>query len=188
MQQTVQQPGNQTEQAIQAPEVTGILAGIDMHYITPGDAVFEETPGRLLSLRLNGTEYPQVSLYRSFPHQNPERFISVRDADAKEIGMIRDLTGFDAATQDLLRRFIGLRYFAPKISKLVSLRDEFGYTFWNVETDRGNCRFVVRRDSSEVRLVAHDKVVIVDLDGNRFVIPDYKALTEKERRMLEIYI
>lgn len=162
----------------------------DFTALGPDNAVFTQTDGRLLSLRAGGNDYPHVELYASFPHTDPGRYISVREPgpDGKEIGMIENIAAFGEQTQALLHRFLSIRYFEPQILKIHSVRDEFGYSFWDVDTDCGGCRFVVRRGGKNVRSLKSGKVVIADVDGNRFAIPDVGRLSEKELRQIEIYL
>jgi hypothetical protein len=161
---------------------------IDMGYIDPSQAEFTETEGKILSLKLFDIEYPRVVLHRSFPHTHKTEFISIRDIDNKEIGIIRDTCELDEKTQQLFERHLSIRYFAPNITKINSVKDEFGYCFWDTETTQGNCRFVVRRDSKNILSLANFEILVIDIDGNRFVIPDIRALSEKETKMIELFV
>lgn len=80
-----------------------------------------------------------------------------------------------------------LRYFAPSIERILEIKEEFGYSFWSVETSAGLCRFTVGRGTN-VRLVSSKKVLITDVDGNRFQIEDISKLSAKEYRMLEMFL
>lgn len=186
MQQTLEkEPETKKPQAVpaQAPAA-------DFTLLCPDNAVFAQTEGHLLSLRTGGNDYPHVELYASFPHTDPGHYLSVREPgpDGKEIGLIEDIAAFGEKAQALLRHFLSIRYFEPQIRKIHGVRDEFGYSFWDVETDCGICRFVVRRGGKNVRALKSGKVVITDVDGNRFAIPDVGRLSEKELRQIEIYL
>lgn len=161
---------------------------IKIDYLDPKDTRFSETDGKLLAMVSGGKEYPRVQLHYSFPHSNDNLFISVRDPDENEIGIIRSLDDYDKKTVELLRHFLGLRYFAPKIDKINSIRDEFGYTFWDTKTTEGDCKFVVRKDGKSVNALPSGEVLIIDVDGSRFVIPDLNALPEKEMHTVELYL
>ena len=174
------------EQTLQKDDCT--LDVVDMGYIDPSLAEFTETMGKILSLKYLDKEYPRVVLHRSFPHSNKKEFISVRDIDNKEIGMIRNITELDEKTERLFEQHLSIRYFTPKISKLINVKDQFGYTFWDTETSNGVCRFVVRKDSKNIQLLTNNEVLVIDIDGNRFVIPDVNALSAKEMKMIELYI
>lgn len=160
---------------------------MEMVYLTPDNAVFKETDGHLLSVRVNEETHPVVYLHCSFPHTRTEEFISVRTIENKEVGIIRSLSDFPQETADLLRKHMRFRYFAPYIQKVLDVREEFGYSFWNVITNAGQCRFTVGRGSN-IRFVAGRKVLITDVDGNRFIIEDVEKLSDKEYRMIETYL
>lgn len=166
---------------------------IEIIYITPENAEFTETEGHMLRLAFGGKEYPRVQLHRSFPHSDSRKYVSVRDFDPDksindEIGLIQDIAEFDEKTAALLEKFLEVRYFAPRITKLLNIKDEFGYTFWDVNTDQGDCRFVVRKDSRSIMHSPGGEVLVVDVDGDRFVVPDLEALSDKEMKLIELYI
>ncbi|OJU14898.1 MAG: hypothetical protein BGN88_06470 [Clostridiales bacterium 43-6] len=160
----------------------------DITYLNPAQSCFYETEGRMLAVKVGEKEYPRVQLHRSFPHSSPDSFVSVRDPDNKEIGIIRELSDFNGNTLTLLRHHLDIRYFSPVITKVVNVKDEFGYTFWDVETGDGSCHFVVRKDGKSIVSLPGGKAMVIDVDGNRFSIPCLEALTKKEMNMIEIYL
>lgn len=155
--------------------------------LTPDNSQFIETAGQLLSARVQDMEYPAVYLHCSFPHTSAEEYISVRTIENVEIGIIRSLSDFSEPTKELLRKHIRLRYFAPSVQRIIEIKEEFGYSFWSVETSAGLCKFTVGRGTN-VRFVTRKKVLIVDVDGNRFQIEDVDELSDKEYRMLERFL
>jgi len=161
-------------------------AGI--RYLRPEDAGFSLTGGGFVSLAYNGETYKRVNLSRAFPFSEPDEFISVRDPDNKEIGIIRYLSDFDGETQKLIRRQMKLRYFTPVILKINKVTEEFGYTYWDTLTDIGGCRFTVRNERSSFIRLAGDRVIINDIDGNRYDLPDLDALDRKSFRKIELYL
>jgi hypothetical protein len=166
-----------------------LAAAAKIRYLTAENAVFAKTPGRMLSVRTEGEEHPSVYLHCSFPHGNKRIYVSVRNADNKEIGMIKSLDDdFPEVTVKLLEEQIALRYFAPVITKVNSIKEEFGYSYWDTETDAGNCRFTVRGGGGNVKAVSERKLLVTDVDGNRFIIEDIGRLSEKEYRMVEMCI
>lgn len=164
----------------------GLSDYVDIRYLDPAQARFEQTPGGFVKLTIGADEvYPRVAVYRAFPFSYPDRYISVRDLEGNEIGMIRDLRDFDAETVQLITRELDRRYFTPVISRIESIKEEFGYAYWNVETDAGPRRFTVRDMQVNVVLLGPQHVLIIDVDGNRYEIPDYTKLDAKSRRYIE---
>lgn len=157
-------------------------------FLTSDNAVFHQTDGGMLAVSANGQYHPCVYVHCSFPHTNRTRYLSIRNPDNLEIGMVRSLDDVDASTGKLLESQIQMRYFAPAITRLLSVKEEFGYSYWEAETNSGICRFTVRGGGGQVKTVASTRLLITDVDGNRFVVPDYTALSEKEFRMIEMFM
>lgn len=163
--------------------------------LTEKNAVFSRTGGGFVQLRLtlpDGEEktYPRVAVHRCFPHSDPDRYISIREpeGDGREIGLIEDLCALSEETQKMLREQMDLRYFSPKITRVHSIKEEYGYSYWDVETDRGACRFTVRMGGGSVYPIGPNRYLVTDLDGNRFEIPDLYKLTPREIKQLDLFI
>lgn len=166
-----------------------LSAAAKIHYLTSDNTVFTKTAGNMLSVKVNGEEHPTVYLHCSFPHTNKRIYISVRNIDNKEIGMIKSLDDdFPGDVASQLEEFINLRYFAPVITKVNTIKEEFGYSYWDTETNAGSCRFTVRGGGGNVKLLSDRKLLINDVDGNRFIIENVDALSDKEYRMVEMFI
>lgn len=165
---------------------SSLATAADIRYLTEASAQFARTDGRMLSLRIGDEYYASVYLHCSFPHTDRSQFISVRTADHQEVGMIRALADFPRETVSLLEEFIHLRYFAPRITKVIHIKEEFGYSYWETETSAGHSRFTVRRGGSHIQSVGENRLMITDVDGNRYMIEDVNALTDKEYRMVEM--
>ncbi|AYB44331.1 DUF1854 domain-containing protein [Paenibacillus lautus] len=165
---------------------TELADAAGIRYLTPGNTDFTETNGRMLSVCTGGEVHSPVYVHCSFPHTNQRSFLSIRTADNKEIGMIRHLDDFSQGTASLIERQMIIRYFTPEITKVIAVTEEFGYSYWEVATTAGLCRFTVRNGSGNVKFAAENRLLIIDVDGNRFVIPQVDRLSEKEYRMVEM--
>lgn len=165
---------------------TELAYAAGIRYLTLDNAEFAETDGRMLSVRTGGEEHSPVYVHCSFPHTNRRSFLSIRTADNKEIGMIRDLDDFPEQTAALLERQMTIRYFTPEITKVIAVKEEFGYSYWEAETTAGLCRFTVRNGGGNVKFAVDNRLLIIDVDGNRFVIPQVDRLSDKEYRMVEM--
>lgn len=161
---------------------------LETRYIDRNNSTFARTKGGFVALDFDGKHYDRIAIHRAFPFTDPEKFLSIREPDGKmrEIGMIRDLKDVDKDTQQMLLEQIDLRYFTPVIQKVNHIKEEYGYSYWDVVTDKGACRFTMRTNSivklSDVRLL------ITDIDGNRFEVPDVMKLSAKELKMIDLYI
>ena len=131
-----------------------------------------------------------MGIYLTFPLTNPEEFISIREADekAKEIGMIEKLSQLEPEQQEMIREQIKLRYFIPIIIKVMDVKDEYGYAYWHVQTNFGVCRFTTRMSGDAVVSLSDSRLMVTDIDGNRYEIPDFYKLSIMERKKLDLFI
>lgn len=167
--------------------------------LTPQNARFYRSKGNLISLELTveGKEpefFERVVIYRSFPITNPDEFLSVREPDNKkkgrgrEIGMIRRITDFDEATAMLFLEELDRRYFCPQLLRILSVKEKFGYSYWDAETTAGHVTFILNNPFSNIRVLEDGRIFINDIDGNSFEIPDPNKLDPASYRKIEIYL
>ena len=163
---------------------------LEMRLLTGENAEFTRTAGGFIALKTGDKEYSRVGVYLTFPLTNPEEFISIREADekAKEIGLIESLSKFPQAQQEMLREQIKLRYFMPVITKVLDVKDEYGYAYWNVMTTFGACRFTTQMSGDVVIHLSDSRLLVTDIDGNRYEIPDFYQLGALERKKLDLFI
>jgi len=137
-------------------------------------------------MREEGEEgWKEVSLTRLFPLSEPEKWIAVLDKEGKEIGVLPDLK--DIAPEELacVREELSRRYLVPQILRILTCRDRFDMAEWTVETDRGQITFLTRNLREQVQQPFPRRFVVMDVEGNRYDIPDLNALDPESRRLLE---
>lgn len=167
--------------------------------LTPENASFFRSEGGLISMELRGENgeverFERVAVFRSFPITAPDEFLSVREISViknehgDEIGMIRHASDFDEETQKLFAEELDRRYFTPEILKIGSVKEKFGYSYWDCETTAGHIVFVINNPFSNIRAMTDGKVYINDIDGNCFTVSDPKKLDSASYRKIEIYL
>ena len=163
---------------------------LEMRFLTKENAVFSRTDGGFVALKFGEKEYSRIGVYLTFPLTEPEEYISIREADekAKEIGIIEKLSELDKDQQEMIREQIKLRYFMPTIVKVLDIKDEYGYAYWNVTTSFGACRFTTRMSGDAVIFLGESRLMVTDIDGNRYEIPDFYKLSVGERKKLDLFI
>lgn len=170
-------------------ERPGDRRSAEVRLLSAGDLHFAATAGGFLALTVTGGErtehYARINAYRTFPLTAADRYISLRDAAANEIGILESLTDLPREQAALLREELERRYFTPAIDRVRSLKEEFGYSYWLVDTDAGARRFTVQSGKNNVTVVADRRLLIVDVDGNRFTLADYTRLDRSMLRILE---
>jgi hypothetical protein len=173
---------NQMEQEVE--EMTAL------RYLTKENAKFERTKGGFVSLEMDGKKWDRVQVIRLFPFTDPQHFISIRTMDerSKEIGIIENLKDVSGETRKMLDEQLNLHYFTPVIQKIIDIKDEYGYAYFHVMTDRGECRFTINMGGNAVVRLSDSRLLITDLDENRFEISDVFELTQKEQRKLDLFL
>lgn len=161
-----------------------------LRYLNRGNAVFSRTEGGFVSLESEGKKWDRVQVIRLFPFTEPDKFISIRTVEerSKEIGVIADLKDVDDETGQMLKEQLDLHYFTPIIEKIYDIKDEYGYAYFHVMTDRGECRFTINMGANAVVHLSDSRLLITDLDENRFEIRDVFQLSSKEQRKLDLFL
>ena len=167
--------------------------------LTPDNATFSKSEGGLISMTLkkkDGSEefFERVVPVRAFPVSEPDSFISIREPDTKdvgkgsEIGLIESIFDFDEITIQLIKKELDKRYFTPTIQKIYSVKEQFGYLYFDVLTSAGKSSFVMNNPSSNIRVLEDKRSLIYDIDGNCFEIPEISKMDKASFKKIEIYL
>lgn len=144
-----------------------------------------------LSLKIEGKEkiYDRVFLHRIFPFEKLYEYISVLDEHLNEIGIIYSIGDFSQEAKAMLATELERKYYSLKIKTIVSLKERYGFSYWKIVTDDNrNVAVTVQDTYRNMIKVGEDKVIILDVDGNRFVIESVAALDRKSYKKIELYL
>ena len=155
-------------------------------WLTKENATFFRKNG-LLWLRMGETE-TRVSLRRTFPFGLLWELISVLNEEEEEVGIIRDVQVFDEEEAQLLREELARRYYSPLIERIISVKERYGFSYWKVQTAQGEMKFTLHDTYRSIVHISASRVIFLDVDGNRFEIPDLQALDRKSYRKIELYL
>lgn len=139
----------------------------------------------------NGEEkvYDRVFLHRNFPFELLWEYVSVLDADQIEIGIIFDISEFDGDQKELLVKELERKYYEPRIKSIVSLKERYGFSYWNVVCNDGrSVKFTMQDTFRNIIRVGDDRAILLDVDGNRFVIESIMGLDRKSHKKIELYM
>lgn len=128
-----------------------------------------------------------VKLRRMFPFEELWTNISVLDSESNEIGIINDISDFPKDGELLVRELEKI-YFYPRITKIYSMKEKYGFSSWDVETDIGRITFSVKDTFRSILLLGGSRVIITDADGGRYEIPDASQLDKSSYRKIELYV
>jgi len=129
---------------------------------------------------------PDARIARCFPWTVPESFISVCDADGRELALLTSLDELDPDSRAVARQEMQGKVFNPKILRVVEFKHEFGLTTITAETDRGEVCFLIR-SRDDVRVLSPVRALFRDVDGNTYELPDLTALDAASQRHLRVY-
>ncbi len=133
--------------------------------------------------------YDRVFLHRTFPFDKPWEYISVIDADNKEIGIIYNIADYDSETEELLRTELNRKYYEPKVKSIVSLKERYGFSYWTIITKEDRkVSFTMQDTFRNIIRAGDDRAILLDVDGNRFVIESLMGLDKKSHKKIELYI
>ena len=143
--------------------------------------------GKLVLGTPDGRRHVGVEPVRAFPIHEPTRWISLVDAEGREVHCLESLDGLTAETRQLLERELSLREFMPTIKRILRVSGEGSPSDWEVETDRGPTRFTLDSED-DVRRLGVNRVLITDARKLRFQVPDTRVLDSHSRRVLERFL
>jgi hypothetical protein len=128
--------------------------------------------------------YLKVSVLRAFPLSEPDRFFTVRDAENKEIGMIVDPAVLSEQNRTFVYEDLTRRYLIPAVKRILSAKERFGTVDWEIDTDRGLCKLTTRNLRENVQRPAPARILLTDVDGNRYDIRNLDQLDLHSQQLL----
>ena len=141
--------------------------------------------GPILRLTIeDDRSYLRVAVLRAFPLSDPSRYLSVRDGQGKEIGLIVQPEALADGDRALVERELERRYLVPSVVHIVAARERFGTVEWTMETDRGQVHFTTRNLRENVQRPAPRRIILNDVDGNRYDIRDVDRLSRASQELL----
>jgi hypothetical protein len=158
----------------------------DLHFREPSDLAFQElSDGRRVVTVVGDRSCIGFRVARAFPLTLLDKYISIQDATAFEVAILRTLDGLDEDARRIVDDELERGYFIPQVKRVIKLRDEFGMQVWTVDTDRGEIEFVVREPRDRVKFIGPSRIMITDVDDNRYEIRDYLTLDRASVRLVE---
>jgi hypothetical protein len=154
----------------------------DMHF-----TLEEDKQGWMVLKRPGQEDLVDVRIRRSFPWSNPDRHVSIRNSEGKEVLLIEDLEAIAEDQRKLIQQYLNKWAFIPKITRVIDVDIRFGFQAWKVETDRGPAEFRVQ-EREDIRFLGDGRFSIKDVDGCVYELPPLDQLDEKSRRAVEVLV
>ena len=152
--------------------------------LDPQKMRFSRSERGSLILTLDDKEYTDIKIRRAFPLEESDRYIGVFAAEDQELGIIEDPQQLDDQSHQALRDELDKIYFQPQVLAFNSLDEEFGVLRGQIETTSGPRQLEIRGYRTNVRMLSGSRAVIEDVDGNRYLIANWRALPRRTREIL----
>ena len=152
--------------------------------LDPQKVRFSRSERGSLILKLDDEEYTDIKIRRAFPLEESDRYIGVFAAEDQELGTIEDPQQLDDQSRQALRDELDKIYFQPQVLAFNSLDEEFGVLRGQIETTSGPRQLEIRGYRTNVRMLSGGRAVIEDVDGNRYLIANWRALPRRTREIL----
>lgn len=155
-------------------------------YLDPRTAIIHlGTHGVLHVTVMDDRIYGGVHAELLFPVQHPDRYVSLRHTNSEgqdvEVGILRDLKDWPEEMQRLVRESLKRRYFFHVITKIHEISWKWGFIGFDVDTNKGRREFLMRWQGDRAVAFGQHGKVLIDVDENRYLIPNVDALTAHER-------
>ena len=130
----------------------------------------------------------RVRVVCAAPLSHPDRYITFLDEKGRELCTVDRLDDLSPSEHELVEEELDSYYLGSTIQRITELESEFGIAYWEVETPRGHRDFVVKDVQSSITWLSPTRLLIMDVDGNRFEIPDSGSLDPRSRNLLEMVL
>lgn len=153
-------------------------ASFDLIFLDPKKVTLFRTGGSAVRATIDDPQLGEERTYlvcqiaRAFPLSLAAKYIGLRDAKDKDIGMLETLEGLDPASRKIVDEELARRYFLPQILKVTKVKKEYDTVNFEVDTDKGPRKFAVQNLKDSVFEVTPGRVLLTDRTGSRYEIPD----------------
>jgi len=139
--------------------------------------------GGILRLAQPDRSWRAARVYRAFPLTDPAHYYGLTDGAGRELGIVVDPALLDEESRRAAETELEQRYFVPVVQRITDIREDYGATIVDAETDRGRKRYVIRSIRDNVVELPGGRLLVTDVDGNRFEIADLHALDARSQNV-----
>lgn len=128
--------------------------------------------------------YPRIRVVCCFPFSDRSIYVSLRDWDNDEIGVVEDPASLDEESRRIIQGELDKRYFLSEITHIQSITNQYGTIIFDVHTNRGRRVFNVRDRHRNIVHLGRGRVLLIDTDGCQYDIPNQRLLSHHSQRQL----
>jgi len=105
-----------------------------------------------------------------------------------EIGIISKITDLGEKAEKLILDELKRKYYICKLKSVISIKDRFGFSYWKALSDDGEVSFTIRDAHNSIRTNSDGKILLSDIDNNRYELEPFDTLDAKTRKKIELYV
>lgn len=140
--------------------------------------------GKSLELTVNGRHYEVSRVASAFPLSNSMDTVVFFDDSGDEIGCMKRVKSLDTQSRGLLNGELEKSYFMPRIQTVLSMEESLGIELWTVVTNKGTREFQLRSPRTNIRHLPNGRVLVKDVDGNRYEIRNWRHMDRRSIHLL----
>jgi hypothetical protein len=166
---------------------------MDLGMLDIKELKFYTADGGFMGLKHKDTDYKHVVVRRIMPLEYPMEYISLADHENKEIGILRDVNALADDQRVLVETELDNRYYSPQVIDVLSVKDKLGYVYMEMKLKNKQGRIydkscAIKDVSRNIRTLPNNCVLIFDVDGNRYTIPQIKEMNKQSQKKLDAYL
>lgn len=129
----------------------------------------------------------EVMPVRSFPISAPDEGVALVSTDGREVAWFERLSELPAALRTAIENELAIREFMPEISRIVDVSSFATPSTWQVDTDRGQTKLLLKGEE-DIRRLGQAALLIADANGVQFLVRDIRALDAHSRKLLDRFL
>ena len=143
--------------------------------------------GRLVLIDAEGQRHEGVVAVRAFPIAAPDEGVSLVDGDGHELAWIERLSALAPALREQVEQALEQREFMPVLQRLIGVSSFGTPSTWDVQTDRGAARFVLKGEE-DIRRLGPGLLIVNDAHGVQYLIRDLHRMDAASRKLLDRFL
>lgn len=143
--------------------------------------------GRLVFTDNNGLVNEGVVPVHAFPISAIAEGVAVVSTDGHELAWIDNMDELPASTRSLLEEELASREFIPEILGIRNVSTFATPSIWEVDTDRGRTRLILKGED-DIRRLKHTSFLVADSNGINYLIRDTLQLDNHSRKLLDRFL
>lgn len=157
-------------------------------YIDKDMARFVRKDLTIVDMELSdGRRFERLEPHRLFPVSVQDRYITLLDENGVEQAVIRDLNTLPCEQRQIIEDCLAEYYLIPKILRIRDFRERFDGLTLFTDTDKGPVDIEIRILLKGFRLDGV-RVLVRDINDNRYEIPDINRLDSLSRQIIGRYL